>query len=185
MATNTPLNAPQQTLPAGNPALADLRDIVQPDQVAQYWLAPGWILVVLIAVILLISGWWFWRLRRQRNAYRRIAVAELDQWLAQQKTSEPVTAEQLTFLASLLKRVALCSQPRAQVSAAYGDQWRHQLSSLGAAYLKPETTELLTEGLYRAKIQSKLGVSEISGQCRQWILKHKPVKTTEPSHAAV
>ena len=93
-------------------SLENLHDIVEPVSVSFWWpLAPGWwVLLSLVFVGLLIGGIRSIR-TYQKNAYRRLALRELD--------SLPTPHG----LPILLKRVALAVYPREQVAGLSGDRW--------------------------------------------------------------
>jgi len=94
-----------------NPASLDnLHDIIVPNPVSWWPLAPGW--YVLILGLIIAATWIGIRLNRQwqQNRFRREALSELDSI----KPSE---------LPALIKRVALCIWPREQVASLSGDDW--------------------------------------------------------------
>ena len=103
-----------------NPISLDkLHDIVVPEAVAWWPLAPGWY-VLLLALIIAVS-WTGIRLTQQwnKNRFRREALNELE-------TISP------TDLPSLVKRVCLCIGQREQVASLSGEDWLHFLDQSGS-----------------------------------------------------
>ena len=91
-----------------------LQELPLPDAVGWVPLAPGWYIVLTLAVGLI--AWWArrrylaWRL----DAYRRAALVEL------QQMRDP---ESLRVLPQLLRGAALAAFPRAQVASLRGNAW--------------------------------------------------------------
>jgi hypothetical protein len=113
-----------QSLPQAMPQdpLAQLRDIHLPQLVTWWPPAPGWwLLGILLLVALVWAARWIWR-RHQRGAYRRAGITELEQLLANWRTSRD-TGAFLQQLNALLKRVALYSFPDSDVAAMNGAGW--------------------------------------------------------------
>lgn len=101
-------------------SLSSLRDIIEPESISFWPLAPGWWVVagVMLALIALL-------VRRsmveyRRNAYRRDALAEL-----------ALLDGDLTRLPALLKRTALGAFPRTEVASLAGEEWLHFLDTSG------------------------------------------------------
>lgn len=104
---------------AGN--LQNLNDIVVPGAVAWWPLAPGWYVLVAIALItLLVVAVRQWR-RWQHNRYRRQALLELS------SIREQGDLQSLQQLPVLLKRAALSAWQREEVAALTGLAWHRFL----------------------------------------------------------
>ena len=92
-------------------SLSKLHDIVMPEPVSWWPLAPGvWVLVGFAVVVILVMTWRFYR-SRQSNAYRRAGLALL---------ADAGTAHDISVI---LKRVALVVFPREHVASLYGQEW--------------------------------------------------------------
>ena len=92
-------------------SLSKLHDIVMPEPVSWWPLAPGvWVLVGFAVVVILVMTWRFYR-SRQSNAYRRAGLALL---------ADAGTAHDISVI---LKRVALVVFPRQHVASLYGQEW--------------------------------------------------------------
>ena len=85
-------------------------------------MAPGWWLLIAIALLCLAALVYVLVKRYRANAYRRQGLAQLhtlrQQYLAQQDASQYVAQTN-----ALLKSVALHSYPRREVAASNGQQW--------------------------------------------------------------
>ena len=79
-------------------------------------MAPGWWLILVLAIIGLgLIGRWFWR-RYRRAHYRRIALSQLRLLRANEAT--------ITDINQLLKAAALRAFPPEQVAALHGQRWQ-------------------------------------------------------------
>jgi len=166
--------------------IPELRDIVVPDSVTAYWLAPGWGLVLLIVVVGVLAFAVLWRRQRRKSAYRRQAVAELEHWLQRQEPHAGLQTSQLAYLSSLLKRVALHSVNRKQLAACYGLAWQQYLDNAAPGRLSTEALQLITWGEYQASVHSELSLQQLVDQCKRWIHQHRPYQPeAEALHAAI
>lgn len=90
--------------------LSNLRDIVVPPEVALWPPAPGWwiLLAGVVAMAVIFAGMII--ARYQRNAYRRAALAALDN-------------AEAGDISTILKRAALAAWPRTEVASLTGSDW--------------------------------------------------------------
>ena len=109
-----------------DPREIPLRDLHLPDAIGWWPLAPGWWLLIVLAVAAL--AWLAWRLaaRRRRAAARRQALGQLESigrcWA---ESGDAVgTARELS---TLLRRAMLAYSPRSDVAGLTGDAWLHWL----------------------------------------------------------
>ena len=138
--------------------LAPLRE---PVAIGWWPLAPGWWIVVALSVALL-TGLVLWlRKRRLRTAYRRIALATLDEL-----RSREAGKDELNWL---LKAAALRAYPQKQVAGLHGAAWQQFLTSSCPKVASDAFAELDT--LYQRK------PSQVSGDlfeaAENWIRKHE------------
>lgn len=96
--------------------LVDLLDrLIEPDAPPAISMVPQtagwWVLAVAIAVILAYGVFRFLAYRR-RNAYRQVALAELQE-----------NVEHPAVIADILRRCALVAYPRASVASLSGQDW--------------------------------------------------------------
>lgn len=103
-------------------SLSRLNDVVLPPGVSLAPSAPGWTLVGLTVVVFLVVLAVTLFRRHRALRYRRAALARLQDLRA---ANEPAA------LPTLLKRVALCAYPRAEVAALSGGAWTRFLDRTG------------------------------------------------------
>ncbi len=138
--------------------LAPLRD---PMAISWWPLAPGWWIVLALGLALL-AGLVLWlRKRRLKTAYRRVALAALDELRTR--------GGQQDELNWLLKAAALRAYPHEQVAALHGAQWRQFLTSSCPKVAANAFAEL--DSLYQ------LGPSPVSNHlfdaAEHWIRQHE------------
>ena len=164
----------QHTTP--DPASLDnLRDIIVPDPVSLWPLAPGWYGLGVVLLIVL-ACWAGWRLRQwHRNRYRRIALAELDQLeAAAHDPSHRLSA--LSELPTLVKRVALAAWPRETVASLSGPSLlafldhtgRMQAFQTGPGNALPE----LAYNTHAAVALDDEHIAPLFAAVREWVKRH-------------
>lgn len=147
-----------------SPALLELRDIHLPAAPAPWPPAPGWWLLGLVLVALLVRlgqrGWQRWR-RWQR---RRQVLAELARISSLQPPERLVVA-----VAALLKRVALRRYGATQVAALTGADWLAFLDRTGGSGLFQDGPgQVLAEGPY-APVAAGLDRPALVATARRWL----------------
>tara|TARA_Y100000296_G_scaffold87491_1_gene135702 strand:+ start:3765 stop:4292 length:528 start_codon:yes stop_codon:yes gene_type:complete len=164
-------------------ALQPLHDIVEPAPPGWWPVAPGWYWLAGFFLLLIAVGilqlWQFWR----AQAYRRQARRELRQLLRRWQAGTADPGEMVSELASLLRRVALCSAPRAQVAALSGADWTTYLQAQASTELKPAVSRLLCTGPYVPPIRLAGSVNEqvleLFTYVGGWITQHRaPVRAS-------
>ena len=152
--------------------LTDLRDIHLPQPIGWWPPAPGW--WVLATLLLLLLGLTCWLLaRRRKTAFKRAALAELEQIKdrRQQSGDELQTVKELS---ALLRRVCISLEPDRRSAALTGERWLQHLDQLGKSdQFCSETGRLLIEAPYRP--QTAIDSAELLALCRNWLqqLPHK------------
>ncbi len=154
---------------ADNTSLDLLHDIVEPAAAPWWPLAPGWQVLLALAVLLLALAGLHWLARWQSRRYRREALAELGRIVAQGQG-----AAQLAALSRLLKRTAITAYSRPRVAGLSGAAWFAFLDAtagtrfgegLGAAL--ESDNYAVTRGAVAAETFAQL-VAEV----RRWIRCH-------------
>jgi hypothetical protein len=103
----------QQSLP--------LKDIHLPSTVSWWPLAPGWWMIIVLALLILMA----WRFRRQIRAWlapgiRSIALSQLDKIANNRQLNNQ---QKVQCISQLLRQSAISSASREQVAGLAGDQW--------------------------------------------------------------
>lgn len=123
--------------------LATLRDIHLPDPISALPTAPGWWILALVAMSIIIAGMIGWRRHRKQTAIRRTA---LEAW----QQIDPHSTTYLPAINRLLKRTALATYPTEQVSHLNGHAWLVFLDqTLGSNEFTTGCGQYLLDGPYR------------------------------------
>lgn len=105
-----------------NPDLSQLRDIHLPAPISWWPPAPGWWLLAVLAVAIVLGLVVMVR-RRQRDNWRRSALLELAQLRQQYDLQLSAPQAIVSRLSVLLRRVAISCFPREEVAMLSGDKW--------------------------------------------------------------
>jgi len=127
-----------------------LRDLHLPEPVGWWPLAPGWSLLIGLAIVAIAYGLVRAYQRRQRNAARRYALRELARYEAEyRKHKDPVTlAKQLS---QLLRRGMLAYAPRTEIAGLTGEAWLRWLDrGMPLPYFYTDGGKSLLELPYRS-----------------------------------
>jgi hypothetical protein len=157
-------------------ALERLHESVLPPPVSWVPQAPGW--YVVLGLALFAAGLWTFATlqRHKRQRYRRSALDELA--VIERSLLLPGgRAEALTAVAVLLKRTALAAFPRAEVASLAGDAWLSFLDrTMGAQGFTEGDGRLLAELAYAPGARlSQLPDDSVAGLlrlARRWISSH-------------
>ncbi len=146
--------------------LAALRPLHTPLPISWWPPAPGWWLLALITIVLLILLYRHW----QRLAPRRAALSELKILEQQNHKNQQLTA----ILNSLLKRYALACWPSSSVAALTGEAWLKFLDANGGGgEFAHGCGRCLASAPYQNKSSQTDGLVLL---VRRWIKKNKPKK---------
>jgi len=142
--------------------LSNLHDIVLPAAIYYWPPAPGWwilaLAVLALAAILIIRLLAHYR----RNAYRRVALRELD------AIGPAVDSASAVRISGVLKRTALVAFPREQVAGLTGPAWLAFLDRTGRteAFGRGDLATLAYGG-------STLEGSAVSRAAKHWVRRHR------------
>ena len=145
-------------------SLSSLHDVVLPPTVPWWPLAPGWIF--LISIGLIVSGWLAlrsyntWKL----NAYRRAALRELS------STQNPAA------IAELLRRAALATAPRSEISSLTGKAWPDWLNERTSISMTSEVRYFLESDVYKP-VSRDFPYNELKAYAIRWITTHQRPET--------
>ena len=127
-----------------------LRDLHLPEPVSWWPLAPGWWLLILLALLAMAYGLVRAYQRRQRYAARRYALRELARYEAEYlEHNDPVTLGKQ--LSQLLRRGMLAYAPRSEIAGLTGEAWLHWLDrGMPLPYFHTEGGKSLLQLPYRS-----------------------------------
>ena len=144
----------------------ELRDIHLPDPISWWPLAPGWYaLALLIVLILLISGWWLYRLRHP--SIKKSAMRELVR--IESEYDEHSNTQQLCAdISILLRRVAISYGSREHEAGITGEAWLKHLNGL---CVQPIFSKKMSGFLLYAPYQQSpdIPVADFLAACNQWV----------------
>jgi hypothetical protein len=105
-----------------NPQDLPLRELHLPDAIGWWPLAPGWWVLIAVAVVAAVFLVRAWRARRAHSAARRKALRRLEESRsAYAYHGDPVVLG--AEVSELLRRAMLAYAPRAEVAGLTGDAW--------------------------------------------------------------
>lgn len=162
--------------------LDELADIQLPEGVSWWPLAPGWWILIALAIII-ATAIYCWRRHHQRNAYRQLALAELQQ-AYQNFQQQASTAIYLQKVSNILRRTAMSAYPKSFNSSIKGDDWLSWLDTHC-----PATQDSFAQGTGRALLVGpyqqapQVDIDALHQLCTHWVLQHRNQwqKTKTPS----
>lgn len=167
--------------------LSQLRGLHLPPEAGFWPLAPGWWLLLGVAVLLLLASFLAGRRylqHRRRQRYRRQALSLLQQlyqrWQQPAADAEKLDKrEYLQQLNAVLKRVALTAYPQADTAALYGEPWcRFLRDSAGLPAFTEGVGQALASGPYQP--QPEVDVAALQQLAEDWIRQHRATFTPAP-----
>lgn len=185
---------PMQPSPTTSP-LDQLADIHLPDPVGWWPLAPGWWLLLALAIVAAII-YLLARRRAAMNRYRKLARAELDNIYSAYQADQDA-AMFLQNISVLLRRTALTAYPQTFNASIKGQAWLEWLDGVNPPKKTDPNLRFSSEvgqAFISASYQKTPTVNApaIHQLCAHWIEHHstqhqktpapKPVKTAEANH---
>lgn len=149
--------------------LANLADIHIPDPVPSWPPAIGWWLLLALVVIAVIACVMFFINRYKKQAYRREALARLNE-IKQQADSQSNPTEVAMALSGLLKQVAITRFGRHQTASLAGNDWLMFLDEKGKtdAFSKGPG-RILGDDIYKPDVV--IDLDSLFNLSQQWIEK--------------
>jgi hypothetical protein len=137
--------------------------------------APGWYVAGGVVLILAVWAGWRWWKHWQAAAYRRAALAELQQ--LQTRTADKVQrGAALQELPALLKRTALVAFPRQQVASLSNTAWLEFLDRTGHTdaftHGRGQFLPALAYDPYAASRLASQDIAELFRVVSTWIRRH-------------
>jgi hypothetical protein len=152
-------------------SLANLRDIAMPP-LPSFWPPAAGVTILAACILVFLAVYIAHLVRRARmNAYRQVAVAEIDRICG----SPSEDGDAVAGVSAVLKRVALVAYPRAVVASLTGAQWASFLE--GSNQARPGGGELkeflgrVGDGALRLQPGD---LSRLAEQAKVWARKHRP-----------
>jgi hypothetical protein len=159
-------------------SLENLYDIIPPPPVPWWPPAPGWYVVGVVVLALAVWAGWSWWRRWQAAAYRRAALAVLQQ-LKTRAADEAQRTSALRELPELVKRTALAAFPRQQVAALSGVTWLAFLDRTGHtnafSHGRGQLLPVLSYDPHAASRLDAQSVDELFSVVSHWIQDHSVV----------
>jgi len=141
-------------------SLDRLHDLVLPPAVPWWPPAPGWYVVLALALVtvawMALRAWKRW----QANAYRRQATREL------------ASLESSAAIAELLRRTALAIAPRPEIADKTGPAWVDWLAAQCPEAMSGTVREQLTTGVY-GRPAADHELSSLRDYAARWITRHR------------
>lgn len=159
--------------------LAQLHDILLPDAIGWWPLAPGWWALLILLLALVATVIFYRRRKTLRNHYRQQALAELAALDA--LANEP--AKLLQAYSVLLRRTALTAQPTQFPVDIKGDAWLawldQQCPETAGGFLNGSGKALLT-GPYEKT--PAINFNELRSLTETWIRNHRNQWQKQPGN---
>lgn len=147
--------------------LQNLRDIHMPEPVGFWPLAPGWyVLAVILLLLLLYVGYVIYR-RHQRGRAKREALSLLLEY-ERQYAAGSETGVISAQISELLRRVALVYYPRARVAGLSGLPWIAFLNETSSKINFNEISGLILDLPYQNK-SSDVDLKPLFSSAKAWV----------------
>lgn len=148
-------------------SLKNLNDIIVPEAVGLFPLAPGWIIVILLATSLLFHFVFKAYSRYKRSLYKREALKELESYTKESR-------EEILALLALAKRVAIASYGRTEIAQLSGESWWDFMEQHSKVEVPKEIRTYLSNILYDVSKQGETSnYTEVKRMVALWIKTHK------------
>ncbi|MFK7852057.1 MAG: DUF4381 domain-containing protein [Akkermansiaceae bacterium] len=140
--------------------LSELNDIVLPESVSWWPLAPGWYVLMVVGVCMLGFLGYRMLMKWRKEAYRREALQELAKASSDFQVCE------------LLRRVALVIASREQVSRLHGAEWIEWLEGKYGSSVPEQAQFIITDGIYDSGFKGQVTENFIDF-AESWIKTHQ------------
>lgn len=150
--------------------LGRLHDIVAPTGFPFWPLAPGvWVLIAAAAALSSLQAWRAW-LHYRADAYRRVALRELDALVVPGGSgSDPILG-----ISAILKRVALISYPRERVANLSGNAWGNFIvDQAGQRIDVSGIADQLAGALKPGEGIGTADAAQLIAEAKHWVRRHR------------
>jgi uncharacterized membrane protein len=147
-------------------SLDNLHDIIVPEAIGFFPLAPGWVIVGILLVALLFH--WSIQFYRayKKSLYKREALQEFD-------TLSEASRENILKLLDLAKRVAIAAYGRENVAQFSGERWWHFMEEHSKVHVSSELRSEIDTLLYNESALLNHNFEKIRSMVSVWIKTHK------------
>lgn len=148
----------------------DFGQLVEPAPVRFSFGAPGWYVLGVLLLLLVITVLLWLRHYLRKNHYRKTAL----QWLALQE-QQPALPEARIYAANmLLKRVAMRNYGRARVASVTGKDWILLLNHTARKTVFDEDDAVLvSHSVYMPAQPTTAQAEGFTGKTKKWIKQHR------------
>ena len=147
-------------------SLDNLHDIIVPEPIGVFPLAPGWTVLILLCLTLLFHFGWQRYLLYRKEQYRRDALEEL-QLLNKNNISHTLS------LLSLAKRVGISAYGRESIATLTDDNWWDFMQSHSQTSVPQDLRESIQNFLYADKPLDNSTYKLLFSAVETWIKTHK------------
>ena len=147
-------------------SLDNLHDIIVPEPVGIFPLAPGWTVLILLFLTLLFHFGWQKYLHYQKEQYRRDALAALE------SLTENGQNNTLSLL-SLAKRVGISAYGRESTATLSDMRWWDFVQAHSKAKVDAALRSRIEKALYAESALDENTYRTLFFQVERWIITHK------------
>ena len=146
--------------------LLELRDISQPIEPAWWMLAPGYLMLIMLAIVG-IGLLWYWLIRRRAQRRLRLARAELHS-ISTRHLRDGDTQRLSLELSRWLKQVALLAYPQRGLEGLTGGRWLVFLDeTLGQDKFSRGEGRVFGDAIYQR--QAPMDAENLLDLCESWL----------------
>lgn len=146
--------------------LAQLKDIHLPAPISWWPLAPGWYVVIALALILTLLLT-YQMYKKHRYALAKKQALSLLALYQEQYEKKPHAPETSAHISELLRRVALVYYPRKEVASLHGEAWLHFLNQTGKDIDFSSVRTMLLDAPFQA--DNNINLKPLFIKAQQWI----------------
>ncbi|MBB3699748.1 DUF4381 family protein [Flammeovirga yaeyamensis] len=142
-------------------------DFIPPEKVDMTPNAIGWWIIAglvgLVVLVMIVK----WYINYLNSTYRRTAIQQIDEMIAQQTTSN----DKVYHINQILKRVALTTYSRTEVASLQGAEWVSFLNDHSKSKFNSQEEELMINAPYM-KTEQINNVESLATSAKKWIKSH-------------
>ena len=147
-------------------SLDHLHDIMLPEPIGLFPLAPGWILLILLLLTLLFHFAWQYYLQYKKTQYKRDALEEL-------QTLKGQNREHTLSLLTLAKRTAMAAYSRENIATLTDDSWWDFMQNESKTEVPVFLREEIQHFLYSDRALDDNAYHTLFSMVETWIKTHK------------